>query len=156
MVYDRRPVEQTEALIYEIMRRRGTSEIDLSYLAGIIDGEGCFSMSFSHRSMPFPRLAVVLSSHEVVQKCHYVTGCGRVTKSKVVTKKGIGMWRWIVSGVQLQALIPKLLPYLILKKPHAQLVMEFYDYLLPLGKSQRAKALPELISIRKALMSINQ
>lgn len=108
--------------------------ITLSYLAGLIDGEGTFIINYYRRKNP---------THKN-QKGHWYARCSIHMQGKKSfhllreiqekyggtlhkREKGNNDWTLDFCSRKATKLMKKLLPYLQLKKGQAQLLIEFYD-----------------------------
>jgi hypothetical protein len=106
-----------------------------SYLAGIIDGEGTFRInrctspkSMEQRKMRSPiispQICIGMVDKAIPDLLCETTGKSRVREERVPNRRSI--WRWAMGGRQdIMKFIPEILPYLIVKKPQAILMMEF-------------------------------
>ena len=108
------------------------SEVDKSYLAGIIDGEGCISVSKNPRNgRNYYRLIldITTTSNELNQWLEDKFG-GIVRTTYARNKNRTDMQGWTVSGNQCQDILRLTLPYLIIKKHQAELalLMTFGEY----------------------------
>lgn len=108
----------------------------LSYLAGIIDGEGTIRIG---KNMPVnPKLKYKnpkYSAHiglgmvdDRIPLLFEKTFGAKVRIERVTRKNTRNVYRWGTSGrIGVRNILEKLYPYLILKKEQARLVMEFCD-----------------------------
>lgn len=100
------------------------------WMAGFFDGEGCVSVGRARRvvkSMRRPswsyalQLAVAQRHREPLQRFMDLFG-GNIYAYRV---KGVEYWRWSVSSHRAQAALEKLLPYLLNKRPIAEVGIRF-------------------------------
>jgi hypothetical protein len=122
------------------------TETDAAYIAGIIDGEGCITVS--RRNDPTckqgfylrPFLTTANTSREMLDFCHQKTGLGQIIyyRSKQVNHRNA--WRWNVWTQQALSVLIIVSPYLITKKRQADLLIELAT--LQRGKYGRS-GLPE-------------
>jgi hypothetical protein len=137
---DIRTVRHHELMIKKLISIREISEANLAYVSGIIDGEGNIGIfktkpsRFNGNHYYSPRLTVIMGSEEVIRKCYHITGSGKISQTRKVTKKGRAIWRWSVSGRRLVALLPYLLPHLVNKHAQGELAIEFYHFLSNIDK----------------------
>lgn len=97
--------------------------IDIRYLAGFVDGEGCISISSRQTGVPYIRLRIANTNLEVVKKIQKQYGGSFY---KVKKRKGSKqVYSWEVSTNLAINLIRQLEPYLIVKRYQAQLVEQF-------------------------------
>lgn len=98
------------------------NENDRAYLAGFIDGEGCFSSSKNGGGY-YPRFTLVQKDPTYLRELLNTLGYGRV---KLRPKTGV--WVFDVKGEsQLKRFILLVLPFLKMKKAQAQLVLDMYE-----------------------------
>jgi hypothetical protein len=115
---------------------RSLSNVERAWLAGVIDGEGSIfvakiaSVKGSLRRDFFyrPALEVSNSNREFVEKVRSVIGKGWIG----CTKEKRGMWKdkWQYEGSSrvLKALLPQLLPHLVLKREVAREMLNFLAF----------------------------
>jgi len=98
--------------------------LDLAYVAGFIDGEGCFDFVKSRKSIT-PRIVVVNTNKEIIEEFKSNFG-GDIT---VREHKDHPNWKityvWRLQHSAAIELTRKLLPYLKVKAPQARLIIEF-------------------------------
>lgn len=116
--------------------------LELAYLAGVWDGEGSFGVSFMsgaiRRKMGFSDAyhgaAAVVNQNEaiIVRVVQIMDALG--VKAHIHTSRGRGGGRWrdtyrikVARYSELKKLIEALLPYLVGKKPHAELLLRFVN-----------------------------
>jgi hypothetical protein len=105
------------------------TDTELAYLAGIIDGEGTL---FIQRRMDngtwtyWPRMQVANTNREVIIWLHKVFGGSMYDKPR---KKHNPKWKlqyqWYSRISEMDKFLPLIIPYLIIKKPHAEIMMQF-------------------------------
>lgn len=97
---------------------------ELSYMAGIIDGEGCFCIQRPGGKTHTLRMFVMNTSKQLIDYLYKTYGGFQYSR-----KKENSTWKirheWFVDRYVIDELIPLLLPYLIVKKEHAQIAIEF-------------------------------
>ena len=109
------------------------NDIELGWLAGIIDGEGNLSIKhhknhtkkFGERLGFYAELTVVNTNEEIVRRCQEITGIGKVffRDKKQPSKR---LWCWRIYSTGLRQLLPKLLPHLA-KRKEAEILMRAMD-----------------------------
>lgn len=97
------------------------SEVDKSYLAGIMDGEGTITVwksdRYDHRVLC---VAVVMTKRHAVDMLHVeYGGCLKLYASK--KPEWADKWRWQVKSRKAQRVLEELLPYLRVKRTQALL-----------------------------------
>lgn len=102
--------------------------LDKGWIAGIIDGEGCFLI---HRTKTpnrvnkykySPELYVCNSEKEIIDKCYELTKIGNVHKRKGRKEGYRDQWIWTVTPRPLRQLIPQIKKALI-KKDQAEIIL---------------------------------
>lgn len=75
------------------------NEIDLSWAAGLFEGEGTFTLSRWHGNSIGPKAALVMGDEEIVNRFHRIVGLGRVCieNRKQRASHHKVMYRWTVS-----------------------------------------------------------
>ncbi|MGF6692968.1 hypothetical protein M2318_003045 [Metapseudomonas resinovorans] len=118
------------------------SDLDLAYLAGLIDGEGCFSIQKTPAaSRYFPILSVGMTHHPTMQ--WYTDKLGALLDTIPPEHDGyLPKLRARVSGKRLVALCALLVPFLITKREQAEEVVRFGETYIPQGMR---KAHPEWV-----------
>jgi len=108
----------------------------LSYMAGIIDGEGCIRLgkcsgkktmestrSITPKYVAYIQLGMV---EKVIPDLFCSTFGGSVREERVPGHRS--MWRWaITSRPQVTKVLKTIMPYLIIKKKHAETIIKFCD-----------------------------
>lgn len=133
-------------------------ETELSYLAGIIDGEGTI---FIQKKLDkrveteswtyWPRVQVCNTNEAVMQWIHQIFGGLLYKKERSHLKRN---WKcqfeWYTKPSLIDELLPLLIPYLIIKKPQAEIMMKFRK---SFSSKIRIKVTPEIQSFREECMS---
>lgn len=60
---------------------------DTAWAAGLFEGEGCISKTSNGSGKMYPRLVVVSSDLDVLQKFHSIIGCGYIYLKKDATNR---------------------------------------------------------------------
>ena len=99
-----------------------------AYLAGIIDGEGCISITKvppkRGRVSPAYRLSCALGmANAYIPQLFKFSFGGSVSRSQKGQNKTI--WSWRTSGILANTFLKALLPYLRLKRNEAELAIKF-------------------------------
>lgn len=130
------------------------SEVSLSYLAGIIDGEGSICVDIQRESIKYHRkfdyytlrLSIVNTDKNLMDwLVKNFNGSYYLRKPKPGYKL---CYTYRLYGHDLANLIVACIPYLIIKKPHADLVNKFRA---TVGKTGNRNVTPELIAQRKEI-----
>lgn len=115
---------------------------DLAYFAGIIDGEGCFCLHRSGARDVFGcDLSVGNTDPRLVQWIHERFG-GRISRRQFADKRCKVFYHWHLLSRDLDTVIPAVLPYLVIKKDQAELMLAYRKTIVPRGRGQRNKHTP--------------
>ena len=106
---------------------------EVSYLAGLIDGEGCLTINKyqgkRNRTPSYRGMVIIeMTAGEVFERVTKITGIGKVfyTDHSRDNAHHSASYRWVVyNKADMVALLEKLLPYLVVKKQEAQVLLEF-------------------------------
>lgn len=93
----------------------------MSWAGGLLDGEGCF------RATKCPVISVESTSKSTVEKLHELFD-GTCSAEKRKTNSGRQVFKWRVYGKNAKAVCEDVLPFLVEKKPQAELLVLFYRY----------------------------
>lgn len=118
------------------------SKAKYSYLAGILDGEGCITIGAGKKETCTNYNAIILvqnTNKKLIDWLQSKFG-GQVYLSKKATEKTKAAWMWrITKKKEIELLLLAVLPYLIVKVEQAKVLLAFVR-LVP-------EALPELRAI---------
>ena len=83
---------------------RGMDRCDLLWVAGLLEGEGCFRL---HRDVQRrgpnryvyyrPRVICAMTDRDVIEKLQLVTGMGRISLGRKTAPRHKDYWQWTVS-----------------------------------------------------------
>jgi len=113
-------------------------KVDLAYMAGFFDGEGCISLCERSKRKRQLRVHISISNTNewIIQWFKFNFG-GSVTSERKQLKNPNwrDTWRWnITSGAHSVRFLKEILPYLRLKKPQAELAIAFQVRHSQIGK----------------------
>lgn len=113
------------------------TETELAYFAGIIDGEGCFTLhNFgTHR---FARQLHVGNTDVRMLEWIRARFGGNVKLERRSKLQHKPVWRWYSDANNLDAVIAAVMPYLICKKDRAELMLAYSATLAPRIRSKRS------------------
>lgn len=135
-------------------RETHKTELDIRYIAGFIDGEGCISITKTKKRMAggadryFPYLAISNTNLSILQELQALYPVGRKisVRPKISNRRQCYGIRW--DGNELRRFLQDLIPHLREKKLQAILVLEFMETLR--CKHEHRKKIPEeIIQIRE-------
>lgn len=130
---------------------KNSEPLDIRYIAGFIDGEGCISITKTKKRMAggapryFPYLAITHTNLEILERLRSIYPIGRKISSRplVTGRRQCYSIRW--DGNELRRLLADLVPHLQEKRRQAELVLEFMKTLR--CKHEHRKAIPEFILV---------
>src|SRR5215510_6894671 len=70
--------------------------LEIAWLAGLLEGEGCFHVNFSQKN-PYIFVEMQMTDEDVVYKAQEVSGIGNVTHISRKTAGWNDCWRWSIS-----------------------------------------------------------
>ena len=112
--------------------------ISTQYAAGFFDGEGCINITVRGPSRQVCLRVMLVNTDAPILRFFQIQFGGRLAKPRMNGDgwKEFRQLNW--SGHAAAAFIREIEPYLILKKPQAQLALEFWDF-MQLPKSSRCE-----------------
>jgi hypothetical protein len=105
------------------------NKYELAYLAGIIDGEGCFTIeinpptSYRKGTLYTCRLTITNTDVRLLKWLTEKVGGTIFTRKLIQGRKQCYSWRCYATI--LDYIIPKIIPYLICKKDEAEVILKF-------------------------------
>lgn len=102
------------------------SEMDLAYLAGLIDGEGCFDIHTDNRNnSSFPRIRVEMTHRETVEWIQQIFPGVKMQSIHRANRNHSDTYRWCVQGPKAITVARLIIPYLKGKRYEAELMLSF-------------------------------
>ena len=100
----------------------------LGYIAGIIDGEGCIRLK-KGKNIVAPEIQVTMTNINCIALLHKMTGVGKAFYEKRnQPKHWKQVYRWVTwRRVEIYLLLKAIQPYLVVKREHAILMLEFLE-----------------------------
>ena len=107
-----------------------------AYLAGIIDGEGCLSVTSNLASGQrfIPYLSIVNTSEELMSRLHELIGGGSVQRKKGKKDYYKDCFVLTVRSNKLREILPLVIDFLIVKREQGQLVLSLLQLINQHGK----------------------
>lgn len=104
------------------------SEVDLSWAAGVFDGEGSVSIYVETARSTNVQLRMGMSHKETIDRFNQIVTHGTVYTTK--THKGspdnyLRMWWWAASNRAAEEILKILLPYSVTKRSQIEVALEF-------------------------------
>lgn len=124
-----------------------------AYLAGIVDGEGCFYFGkvkqgrYGNGTQWHCKLAVTSCDKCLPDWLNNLFGGTKEQRYRYTSKKAYErpIYRWDASGLMLDFLLPKILPYLVIKIKQCETMIEIRKTYANIG----SKRLPDEIVARR-------
>jgi hypothetical protein len=137
--------------------RGKANEVTLAYLAGIVDGEGHISIDRSkpniqRRVSPRyqPEFVVVNTDRKLIDWLVLNFG-GSVYTRKILKTNWKQSWTWKLGNQQAAEMCRQLIPYLMLKKEQAILLVDFMDNISPRVFGKGSKLSDEELNRRDSI-----
>lgn len=132
------------------------NEHNLAYLAGILDGEGHMSVTVDRKNRRhFAAVGVSNTSWQLMEWLHSNFGGNIIHRTNPANKQ---FWRdryeWRIYTKAIDGLLPKVLPFLVVKAPQARLILDLRESL----KSDRRitdEVFAQRESIKDSIRSLN-
>lgn len=103
-----------------------------AYLAGIVDGEGTVTLVRVHRKQtPYPEVSIANTDLNLLNWIKAKVKCGIIVKKKKKSDKHNQAFTFKIRGDKALLLLRELKSFLIVKNPHAQLLIEKYKACTP-------------------------
>jgi hypothetical protein len=131
-------------------------DIQLAYLAGIIDGEGCFFIGLfrtkaTKNLLNYHTYIKISNTDENLMKWlkHTVNTTNNQQERKTrISKKERTIFNCQITGERLDNLLPKIYPYLIVKKRQCEIMMKMRSTFTPHRRLQKKEISEEIHNIR--------
>ena len=107
------------------------SDIKNAYYAGLLDGEGSFTLKRQNatdrqRARYTPLVRCSMTHEETIRSIHDYFGVGQVHRKVKSNPKWKLQWEWIVYSREALAVVNRILPYMITKRADALRIVEHY------------------------------
>ena len=117
-------------------RIRELTKLEVAYLAGIIDGEGCIGLAWRTKKYVTPTLQVGNTNYDLIEWLVGITGSCYFVPERRDKPNWKDRYLWRCAGMQARELIRMTYPFLIVKKRQARVVLKLHeDVGVGLGKS---------------------
>lgn len=142
--------------------RDAMSEAELGWAAGILDGEGCIHLYHATALKKYHTyvLQVSISNTSLVLLHRFaeIVGEGRVNRLTRQPAKDTHrqQWVWMVAARKAETVLTMLLPYLVNKRPEAELALRSRALMGKHGVPMKNPNLIELAEIRKRLQEMKR
>ena len=133
-----------------------TSE-EKAYMAGIIDGEGTVTLSRTHvDELPSPKVSVAYNSLDLLKWIKEKVGSGVIIKRSKRAPQHRNQYVLDISNNAALILLEELNKYLIIKKPHAELLVSRYKVYTPRNGKYTKELLNGKIALLAEIRRLNQ
>lgn len=105
------------------------TQTQLAYLAGIIDGEGCITILYYAKQRKYiPNFSVVNTDLCLIEWL-VDTFSGKFYTRRPQKDRPLDKvkYEWVISQSIIDKLLPKILPFLVIKKKNAELLLKFRE-----------------------------
>ena len=124
------------------------TETQLAYLAGIIDGEGTFYIGTTNNGRKFnSRIYVVNTNEELIQWLKNIFGGLIYKRISTSNPQWKTRYEWVLDKSAIDTICHLLIPYLIIKKKHAEIMIDFRN---SFTKGKRAPISEYILAFRKS------
>ncbi len=131
-------------------------DVELAYLAGIIDGEGCFFIGLfrtkATKNLLNYHTYIKISNNEksLIDWVHEKAGATNIQQDRKTRKSLVNRQCFSsqITGATLDALLPKIYPYLIIKRRQCEIMMRMRSTFVPHRRLQKKEISQDTHSIR--------
>jgi len=119
----------------QLVRVQSLSPVERAWLAGVMDGEGSISLSkvfnrlYRRAFLYRPQLEITNSNKPFLVRIAEVIGEGTVHRNKKGDETTRTRWAYIGSAGVLRAILPQILPYMIVKREQAKKMLEYFEFI---------------------------
>ena len=100
----------------------------LAYIAGIVDGEGCFNLTGGVGKRGYARISIGMGDIHCITLLYTKTGMGNVNTQKYLTKQIKTVYLWVLSNrLEIYTFIKAIYPYLITKRKQADVMLNYIE-----------------------------
>lgn len=128
-----------------------------AYLAGIIDGEGTITLSRAHANeMPAPKVSVANNDLGLLKWIKEKTGTGVIIKRGKRLLHHKSQYVIDISDNSALILLAEIKEYLLIKKPHAELILSRYKAVTPRNGRYSEEILRRKMELVVEIRALNQ
>lgn len=110
---------------------KNTTEAQIGYIAGMLDGEGTISISWTRENKTMAVAVSIANTYKkALKEIRNWLGTGSITKQQGIQAKLANhklCWVWRVGGTTCIEILKRLEPHLIIKKSRARVAIEFFE-----------------------------
>lgn len=133
------------------------SDVEAAYLAGLIDGEGNLSIQLiNHKNRPngkgfILRLQIMNTNKDVLLWAKQKIGAGTFYRYPTLQKPyHRRLYSLAIYGRTLRWLVPRLLPYSIIKKKELEIMLKAFD-LIHVGGQRKRQRFEEMMQLSQQM-----
>lgn len=104
---------------------RKLTKLEVAYLAGLVDGEGCLGLAVRLKKYVTPTLQIGNTNYDIIEWLMGITGTCYYVPDKRPNRKQAYLWR--CAGAQAREVIRFVYPFLIIKKKQAKVILDLHD-----------------------------
>lgn len=131
-------------------------ETEKAYLAGIVDGEGTVTLMKHHRNeTPTPCVSVANNNLQLLKWIKTKVG-GVIVSKKKSKPHHSDSYAWSVRQDRAIRLLGEIKQYLIIKKPHADLIIDKYKSVTHRAGKYTSKMLKQKMRLVAKIRKLNQ
>lgn|SRR6185436_8832700 len=138
-----------------VARVRPPKRLDRRYTAGLIDGEGCFTILMTtsplHQRRYFAPIVQISSTDRYILECMQHTWGGAVGSNGRKRVHARVAYKWRLTGKAVGDFIRDVGPYLVIKKPIAKVLYAFIKY-----RAQKSSTQAGYLAYRRKVIKINR
>ncbi len=129
------PVTKARGRGIRVASCRNLTEPERAWLAAIIDGEGTITISkvkdieYRRGFYYCPKLEISNTNKTVLDKVWQLVGAGGVYIAKREQSAWKKKWAYMASAGVMRAILPQIIPYLIIKRAQAERMWEYLKYI---------------------------
>ena len=131
----------------ERFRCKPLLETDRAYIAGLLDGEGCFTAFITQVKrqsyinwQTIYYIQILIVEEEPIRWLKEVTGLGYVFQRKRREERFQDLWGWRVNNAPACEIVKQILPYLKIKQRHAEIFLALRDRVASMKDYRKGKA----------------
>jgi len=134
---------------------KNSRDVDLAWLAGIVDGEGCLTISLNKKKKKtyFSVLVIVGMTHfPTIKKVAGMFGSGI---SMIIKNGNKTFFSTQVSGHRVGIVLPFIRPYLVTKAEQADVLIEFSTTFVSRGVTVSDGVLSQRLQLKERINDLN-
>lgn len=131
------------------------SEVEKAYLAGILDGEGCITVSKGKYDNRVVQVYVAMCDKQAIDLFHDSFG-GCIFYLVQKNPKWTNSWRWSIKSQRAKLVLLELMPYLRVKRRQAETALELIGSFTHIGGRATIAQRENQQRLHERIKSLNQ